>query len=655
MPDAHDRIFVSIAVSRPDGGLDKLPGAITAAERMAAWAQAQGYSTLLLHDDVYPEITIDLLRDKITAAINEVTDRTELKRLVIFFAGHGAALAIGDQYWILSNWHRDSRQAVKVSSLQRMLEYYGPRQVSVIGDACQEFSARFLEIVGDAVLFRTDEEQRPYELDQFFAVDVGKQAFMIKAQGEQKDFCLFTEVLLDALEGDAQGDYFDTAGTDKIVTSQSLARYLVNTVAQEAGKYGVRMNPRPRPGFFTDRTYSTIPGLSDVLVPPPARFNNEFDLSEPQADAGADSWQHFDSSDAGDDSWLHVERTEAVEPSLRSVDKVWLIEPKSPKARFDAQTRALDKAREAKFQAFLKKTIKYDDGVRRRFNDDCGIDVSGTEVAKVQTSFGKVSAVDGQPNSFSIQLQSGSAHRLGWSDTLVTLVDGRIVPVCVVNGFVAALHIIDATSLSLFHRPIGTSEYEGRGTIELLAQVHAGVLGHEAILDAATMLRQGKHRIITLGCIAAQFYDSIRDVDSLRSMAAFYALNHQPVPLDIVLYGCCPISESDGRLYVDIPAVAARQPRSGIEREHSFTYDKTPEIKRHPVAGRIPWMRQAWGAVATASCDASAEAWREQALMAMGHLAPGLFTIAKPSGHEALLKLAGIKVIQDEPEPVLTQ
>jgi hypothetical protein len=41
--------------------------------------------------------------------------------------------------------------------------------------------------------------------------------------------------------------------------------------------------------------------------------------------------------------------------------------------------------------------------------------------------------------------------------------------------------------------------------------------------------------------------------------------------------------------------------------------------------------------------------------MAMGHLAPGLFTIAKPSGHEALLKLAGIKVIQDEPEPVLTQ
>lgn len=84
MPNASERIFVAIAVSRPGGGLDPLPGAITAAERMAAWAQGQGYITVLLHDDILPEITVELLREAISQAINQVTDRAPLKRLVIF-------------------------------------------------------------------------------------------------------------------------------------------------------------------------------------------------------------------------------------------------------------------------------------------------------------------------------------------------------------------------------------------------------------------------------------------------------------------------------------------------------------------------------------------------------------------------------------------
>jgi hypothetical protein len=165
-------------------------------------------------------------------------------------------------------------------------------------------------------------------------------------------------------------------------------------------------------------------------------------------------------------------------------------------------------------------------------------------------------------------------------------------------------------------------------------------------------MRVGKNRIITLGCFAAQFYDAIRDVDSLRSMAAYYATNLQPVPLDIILYGGGTISEIDGRLYADIPAFAARRPRTSEEKEHPFTYKPTPGVSRHPIAGRIPWMRQAWGAVATARCDASAEAWRRQALAVMDYLAPGIFTIVQPAGRRALAKLAGISVNRGEFDPL---
>lgn len=636
MSEARDRIFVSIGVSKPRGGLDELPGAITAAERMAAWAEAQGYATLLLHDADLPEITIDLLRVRITTAIQEVTNHTELKRLVIFFAGHGAALAIGDQYWILTNWKTRPTEAIKVSSLQRMLEYYGPKQVSIIGDACQEFSSKFIDLLGSPVLDMPDEDQHTYELDQFFAVDVGKQAFMIKANGDKKDFCLFTEVLLDALEGDALETCFEEIGGDKIVTSQSLARYLDDNVEREASRYGVRMIPRPKPGFYTDRIYLTMPIPSgDKLLPSILKDSNDFGVIPEDAD----------------EPWQRAESGNAAEPRYHSVVKAKLAIPKFSRALLDARAEALNNAREANREAFVNEVKKVT--VRDHFESGCGICVSGADVTKVEASFGEVSRVDEQPNWFRIDLGVGAANSLGWSDTLVTLTDGRIVSVCAVNSFVAALHISDVVSVSLFHRPLGADEYAGHPAINLLARAHAGLLSRQEIIDAAAILRESKHWIITLGCIAAQFYDAIRDVDSLRSMAAFYAMNHQPVPLDIVLYGGGTISDYGGRLYAEIPAVAAREPRTPEEGRRSFTYGNTPGFKKHPIAGRVPWMRQAWGAVATASCDESGSNWRRQALTAMEYLATGTFTIIKPQGREALVALAGITVIEGEPEPFL--
>lgn len=646
-----DRIFISIGVSKPRGGLEELPGAITASERMAAWAKAQGYETLLLNDAVFPEITVDLLREKIATAIERVNSLTTLKRLVIFFAGHGAALAIGDQYWILTNWQTRPTEAIRVSSLQRMLEYYGPKQVSVIGDACQEFSSKFIDLLGSAVLDMPDEEQHPYELDQFFAVDVGKQAFMIKAKGDKKDFCLFTEVLLDALECDTQETCFEVIGKDKVVTSQSLALYLKHNVPLEAGKYGLRMDPRPKPGFYTDRTYFTVPCAPNEDSPPPE--NRDLPCVPPLGWSGAPQLPdrvlpgHLGRGDRDEEP---EEAKKKPKASSRSVRKVQLIKLKSPKAVFEAQTEALYKAREARQEAFIEQVGGAT--VRDQFETSCGICVSGADVYKVEASFGGVSSTYEQPNWFRIDLESGNVNRLGWSDTLVTLADGRIVSVCAINRFVAALHIIDEASLSLFHRPLGAGEYEGQAAIRLLAQMHAGLLSPQKIIDAATMLRHGKHRIITLGCIAAQFYDAIRDVDSLRSIAAFYAMNYQPVPLDIILYGGGTISDYGGRLYANIPEVTTRKPRTTKESQQSFTYEETPGFEKHPIAGRIPWMRQAWGAVATASCDTSGLNWRRRALSAMEYLAPGTFTIIQPQGREALVELAGF-VNKGKPNPFL--
>lgn len=640
MSDAPDRIFVSIGVSQPDGGLDVLPGAINAARRMANWAQGQNYRIVLVHDKVQQkiddgfdydgvdEVTTELLRTEIVKAIDEITSERELKRLVVFFAGHGAALAIGDQYWILSNWDRSPTEAIKVSGLQRMLEYYGPSQVAMIGDACQEFSSRFIDINGSPVLDKSDEAPRRYELDQFFAVDVGKQAFMVKATDGEGAFCIFTEVLLDALEGDGEQTAFEQSGPDLVVTSQSLARYLDGNVAREAGKYGVRMEPRPKPGFYTDCVYAKKPPPSAGAGTVPANG---------AAAGGAPP-------DLGDSSAPQPPGAAPQPPAAPRIDerivrKVQLVRPGRPELgelALTAQKAELLAAREARRVRYSDSVRSMD--VRAHFETGCGLCVSGADVVGVEASFGEVSRVDENPNWFRLELEDNSS--LGWSDVLVRTSDGRTYVTCAIKGFVTALSVLSETSVSVIQQPIGAHYAEAAMAIDLLARAHAGLISRDELIDNAIMIREGKHTIITMGCIAAQFYDLIRDVDSLRSMASFYASHQQPVPLDIILYGGGNISESDGRLYAEIPAVTARKPRTVEEGRQAFTYAATPRVQRHPIAGRIPWMRQAWGAVETAGCDESAEGWRRQAIEAMRQLAPGAFTNVHPAGRDALEDLA---------------
>ncbi len=644
MSEKLDRIFVSIAVSKPDGDLTELPGAITASERMGQWAEANKYIPVIVNDQLYPKVTVELLRDKIAVAIKEVTDRVVLRRLVIFFAGHGASLGIGDQYWMLSNWDQDSNEAVKVTALQRMLEFYGPQQVTVIGDACQEFSARFIDVLGSAVLNKNDEDRRDFELDQFFPVDAGSQAFMIKAKDGSGNFCLFTEVMLDALEGDAPENYFESIDGGHHITSQTLALYLKENLAREAGKYGVRMDPRPRPGFYTDRIYYSAP-------PPPPPLRPVSDGSFPIARG----LQGFGKSFSGDSLGRRsapIERTRRnsrVATADRSVGKVRLdtrLDGKKTATKLQETLIASRRATEEAYNAAVS------DDVRDHFETGCGICFTGGEIIGVQVSRGNLSQDWLPPNWYRVELGNGQDPLL-WADVVVDLADGGVASGCVVQNFVTAMHAFENGTTNVLHRPIGESAAQGRDVIELLGRMQAGSLGEAEIVDAAASLRWDKHRIITLGAIVAQFYDAIRDTASLRSIAAYYAQKSQPIPLDVVLFGGGRIRVGDHGLIADVRATEERKPRSALERDKQYTFAATPAIVGHPIAGRVPWMRQAWSAIETADCDDGAEKWRELALAAKPFLAAGPFTAVKAEGREAILALAAVSIDREDPAPLV--
>ncbi|WP_457811135.1 hypothetical protein [Sinorhizobium meliloti] len=290
--------------------------------------------------------------------------------------------------------------------------------------------------------------------------------------------------------------------------------------------------------------------------------------------------------------------------------------------------------------------------VRDHFETGCGICFTGTTVGEVRASRGWLSQDYLPPNWYRLEL-SDEHNPLLWADILVNLADGSIASACVVQNFITALHSYENGAVNVLHRPLFSHYGEGGDVIEMLGKMQAGLLTEEQIVDAAADLRWGKHRVLTMGAIVAQFYDSIRDTKGLRSIAAFYAEHQQPIPLDVVLFGGGKLYAKDGDLFADIPATEARPPRSQTEQQRRYTFEATPEVTQHPVAGRIPWMRQAWGAIETADCDTSAETWRALALSALPHLGTGPFSQVRREGRDALFALAGVTSNSEDPAPLM--
>jgi hypothetical protein len=591
-----DQIFVSIAVSSPEL-LAKLPGALTAGKRMAKWATDNNYYVVAI-DDSAGLVTKAPLRKKLLTAIDEVQSQAALRRLVLFFAGHGAIKGVNEPYWLLSNWWTETEEAIDLISFQRMLRYYGPKQVALIGDACQVLHKDFMEVKGSSILPRRDEQPSKFELDQFFAADAGEQAFMIKAVGSNEAYCIFTEVLLDALEGDAKEAFDPSTKGELVVTGGSLTSYIAAQIPLEAGRHHLTMSPLPQPGFYTDTTYVRFPGswLAHREPKPDDR------RSTPRA------------------AFAETLKTESIIIENERLEKL----------RSDKEQKA----------ANIKVELAGSE-VPTHFESGCGLSVAGAWVKSITQAKGWTEADYTHPGWFRVNV-GGAYPGRDWADLLVELNTGQSAYVCAVYNFIPALQAHGSGEINLLNRSLGPPSGNEDFVRDVLARLSAGLLNATAIVDIAAQARRGKHIDFILGCLAAYLYDSIGDLDGIRSIAYFFTKRDQIVPLDIALLSGGLIRQNDkGQMTVDIPATTERQARTAVERAHRSTHQATPLVKGAEIGGRAPWLRSGWRAIDTANIDESAWTWREEALGIIPHLERGEFSAVNGQGAEALRNLLG--------------
>ena len=645
------RIFLVVAVSKPDdngGRLRPLPGAITSAKRMAEWAKANGYITLQITDEDSEPVSVLRIREALQRTINDLLDNQgiPITRVVIYFAGHGYADSGGRKYWLLTDWNAEPTEAINVQMLQRMLSYYNPIQVSLIGDACSEINEDSLEITGHHILRKPEEERSTIEVDQFFAAEAGQKAFMISAHEGEEAFCLFTETLLDALEGEIE-DAFDTEIPNlNRVTSQSLRNYLVKAIPIEASLYNVEMTTDPKPGFSTDRVYSEYPilplttevefdSISDDVENYPithslnkSREERKFDKtgSVPEADLTDEFVENLD-NDTSDRASANLQSSKPnnYKTSGRVTKKIDLrhevifrdsgLFKGSIPFEDSPLTRKL-KEREAHRKASVSSWSK--SPISNSFESKCGLLVRNTNVEQVISLQDAliVSDIDGKDYRVWLSGKENKFDNTYFSDLAVMRSNEMVSCVTVVKRFISALAFdeLGVPSLRYYPNRSNPDKEKSQFLLDVIARMANRMLNSDEATKIAAQIRVGKHADLVLGCLAGYLYDSVGDVESIVRTASFYPEYNQPVPLDLAILSGGRIStDIDGNLKLDIPATKEREPRNKKEEEHSFTTTASAEKKAVRVAGRIPWMRGGWAAaaIATAADQATAK-WQDR-------------------------------------------
>ncbi len=626
MPDRKRMVAFAIGVgdAKP---LPYLGGAVNSARQFHEWASRLGYSSRLVVDaDPNTPVTIKRLEDEFLAELQIPTP--PIYRLVIYFAGHGLIREAEEGLWLLSDWH-DRLRAVAVEQLRRRLYRFGVGQIAIFSDSCRSLPPNIdaADLASDPVLGVGPNPKNDPPIDKFIAAQDGSATFMVPGDTPENDRCLFSGVLMEGLWGLKLGA-FSKIDKDK-VTSRSLGAFLKDEVPKRAAQYKRVLSPSISP---------TFPEGEDIyfehggLITPPS----------------IPPWPSTPISPTGEPNAPLRPSAQRISPRI-SIDKANLLDRfdyvyGTEGARLKAPselTSLTPKSRQRKLKNVGRLLLKRIRSQSRpeRFETGSGFVVEGGKVRNLWTRADLFVESHGAANWWRIGHQS-SYQLISSTPVLIEFEDGTFGAVTALPRFIATVLRDQRGLAALIYRQIDTPMEATAAAEMAVAQLESGTLRADAVTDLAAEIRQWKHSDPVLGAISAYLYDSIGDVESIRRMAYFYVLNHQPIPYDIALLAHLRGERYDnGLLSVLVPAVAARKPRTNKEKRHDWTHSATETVTGE-VGGFWPWMRQGW-ALLDDPDDGSALIHSELAAL-IPNLTTGRFATLNAEGGRILAKIFGL-------------
>jgi hypothetical protein len=561
------RLCFTIGISQYHAGLRKLPGAIRGAKAFAHWASKNGYVSVTITDDPSKEVTIRTIREELQSYL----DSDAIERLIIYFAGHGFARDSDDEFWLLANIDRNPVEAIHVSTFRRQLEQWQIPQIAFFADACRTTGALAFKIFGSPVLEHSGGATTNAEFDRFLAASLGDPALSVAGGPNSDDYCLFTSVVVDALDGKEpraiRSNYHPSAPA---VVSDSLAAFVARETQNKASLLGRMQVPEINAGFlYPNDIYTPLGSLPKV-----ASGSSSF------GDIKIDPRETASLANRRDNA-----REALVIDALARIDHPILS--------------AADQDRDHFRFLFGDLTGLIDSGLLLS-RPAAEIALSEFELRDLFSVWNPMRLPFGGQASFGYPILFPTYDQKD-STIFIRTMDGSWAQIPRFRNLLAFLTLKERsvffsyTNLyALTNDPNAfnaiSNDYE-----TALAPLLAGTLRASDAAAMADSIRYGKHENPIRGVIAAYLYDAVGDYENIRRMAYYYHRHNQPVPFDLALLGAERILwEADGgrvQAHADFSEV---KDRGRSKDRPTFAQIETPRLERAPVAGIIPWMRQGW-------------------------------------------------------------
>ncbi|MGO4519018.1 caspase family protein [Dyella sp. 2RAF44] len=486
---------------RQSGRLPVLDGAWSDAHAFANWAKAseRNYKVYLVTDEDGP-VTIDRIKDVVSELLSD-----DVSRLLVFYSGHGICSQAGD-YWLLTNYDRDSDEAVNCRQSILNARCLGIGQIAFFSDACRTSLNDAALTTGRSIFPRRLGQFRALSpCDEFMSTDIGNVAQEHFEGDSSLSYGVFSRCLLKALHG-TEFDATELRAYRRVVSSAALATWLEHEVPLLSGKIvgGAVQYPWI--------TASWRPPNDEYCVYDDS-FRVEFKELSVVEDAQAD--YHFDLNEV------------ALESNPVSPRMEYSIPKSQERIRQNQDER--DRLIERRTIAFRHEQ----DRTSHTRHD--GLVITGGEVLELSVRDGHsvelFRAADGwhvdrQNHVGSIALRMSSGVWIGAS----------LLP-----GFLGTLVVGEHGTESLNYSPT-SSQYEKQAS----ANVDRTVARWNALLSVtrsvpatkldefAREVRQMKHINPALGILAAYAYERIGNLKEVGSVAWYFATRNGFVPYDVI-------------------------------------------------------------------------------------------------------------------------
>lgn len=600
-----------------------LPGVENSVCAMAAWATKQGYTADTITDDKRIPVSADRIRAKLEGALQA---EKSVDRIVVYFGGHGF-LEAPDQIWILSDGPSVNTGRISRNTLRASIQTYRPKQISIIADACLE--AKYFASGSVSVLDDKPGPQRRVFVDSISSTSPNLPSYNFVSNAEDKEFCLFTSVLLAFLKGRDPRAFRLASGTSLDVTTQTLYFNLPDAVIERAAELGVHQEPQMDPGFpVGEDVYSRfdLASSEDRNGPSPQTSSSPAPLGVPGGSAASKE------PGCGRDSPLDLRLGDehSIPPSLLTEKEIERLQAAAKETNDRLAALVLHEGPRNSWGVIVneKPTGFFKGPIADSASDGSWLPILSSDLEKPFAYAGR------QRQRFLTLSWETSSERSSESSffTMIPIYDGLIATVHLRNDLDYERKATGCVQLSWSpeYMSYRYSEKTHRAWRALTALVHGNLASADSSAFA-DYLRDEKHANPMIGVVCAYLYDLVGDTDSIARLCHFYVEHGQGIPFDIALLSGGRLTRSDEKPGWELQYGGAREDKRrrdlGVPR---YLWRATLR-GTGTVAGAAPLVRPGWHRLASR---------KDPALRELSRLANSLTQapIATLVGKDAILR-----------------